>query len=930
MDVGDDLEITLDIKSNLFRDVTKITSNNTYTINLPKTVHNMSAIDWAAKPKSGSRYPYAFHKAQYFRNGLEIIKDGRATLMSVGDNIEISIYWGLFPAFTKLQEDELKLNELNTTRHIAFNKSNEPYTYERALSEDVFYAKYDTTQFKTSSDEWVGNDKTEGKNKSMTYELTSGKIKTGTATGAHVSGAIEDDEGYRCAIVDFSAGMKATVSRVLSWGDYRAYAILDKNMNVLEIAQDSISKEFDTLDNIPSIDPMLSSYAKANDIVANINTTAMNVVEIKLRLPDNNPAGTIEYGAIDPDTWQTEKWGEMSVDANAGEFISIQVTKFKEEGKLIYLKPSVNGLVYYVMTTGKYSYWGKDNKVEFGWLYNVKYTSDSQPYKVEVQATSTSAWLVVNTTTKYNTSTQLTITSVTESRAMAVQTSVSNDDNSHVMFETDAPIQPSVSCNYILDLITQQTGVKFGWSDPAKEIIKGLVVPLVTRKADSVTLDGGISGNFQDTNAIGVLGFMFNRTANTLFAENEKGIRYKQLTAKTNFTMIFDVQMFWSWDASTAKPQGHRNWSLGGAEVSEAFYSYPPNYIEVKVVSIHNDSQDESEYTKTYIAGTKSQTEEGYYAMITDSESNKINGRFIHLVTGYGAIELKEGDIVTFTMKNGRDANLKGLRCYNGTLKATVKESDQVPYGGNYPIGINLPDVKVVDFIKTLQLILAVFPAQNFSNGAISFIDLDGLWKRRNEAKDWSKKLVPSQESNIPRTCNYVVDGYCQHNKYKWKEDDTVSENHDAEMLVSNNTLEYQQNTWTIPFAASDGNRIPIYAWKSVTSVFGRTSFVTERATEYKACKDRIMNLVNVGGVACLRFDIDIQSIFNTKYNRLTKSLSSAHVIKERFILRDLEILEFDETIPIYLAQYGAYFAVTELKTSNDGYTEATMLQLEF
>ena len=42
----------------------------------------------------------------------------------------------------------------------------------------------------------------------------------------------------------------------------------------------------------------------------------------------------------------------------------------------------------------------------------------------------------------------------------------------------------------------------------------------------------------------------------------------------------------------------------------------------------------------------------------------------------------------------------------------------------------------------------------------------------------------------------------------------------------------------------------------------------------------------------------------------------------------DLDILDFDETKPVYLAQYGAYFAVLEIKTTNSGYCEVTMIEL--
>lgn len=98
---------------------------------------------------------------------------------------------------------------------------------------------------------------------------------------------------------------------------------------------------------------------------------------------------------------------------------------------------------------------------------------------------------------------------------------------------------------------------------------------------------------------------------------------------------------------------------------------------------------------------------------------------------------------------------------------------------------------------------------------------------------------------------------------------------------------------------------------------------------QYKACKDRIVNLTkNDAGYAELAFNIDLQDIFDNKLKKLRKTVANPHHIVERFNLSDLEILNFDETKPVYLAQYGAYFAVLEIKTTSSGYCEVTMIEL--
>lgn len=199
---------------------------------------------------------------------------------------------------------------------------------------------------------------------------------------------------------------------------------------------------------------------------------------------------------------------------------------------------------------------------------------------------------------------------------------------------------------------------------------------------------------------------------------------------------------------------------------------------------------------------------------------------------------------MTFEFKHYGKGVLRGLRGYNGRISASISQSDEVPYGGNFPIGKNLPDIKVTDFLKCICILTSTFPSQRFTDGRLAFADIVSLWEAKAQAVDWTKKLIPSEACNHPRQTDFSVEDYCQHNIYKWKEDDTVFRKHDADMEIDNKTLEYTQDVCTLPFAATDGNRIPIYEWESTKRTFGRTTLTVQTATKYKARKDRIVNLV--------------------------------------------------------------------------------------
>ena len=69
MDLDDDTKVTLNFKSNIFTDLSKIISNNSYTIKLPNTIRNQCAIMHADLPSCDIVYPRIKLNARYFRNG---------------------------------------------------------------------------------------------------------------------------------------------------------------------------------------------------------------------------------------------------------------------------------------------------------------------------------------------------------------------------------------------------------------------------------------------------------------------------------------------------------------------------------------------------------------------------------------------------------------------------------------------------------------------------------------------------------------------------------------------------------------------------------------------------------------------------------------------------------------------------------------------
>ena len=106
-------DISLNYKSNLLTDISKIVSNNSYTIKLPKTAKNMALIECSHIPSSSSRYPYLKHKGTVLRNGIKIIKDANVVLLETGEFIEIALTWGNVINFASVVNDGKKLTDIS-------------------------------------------------------------------------------------------------------------------------------------------------------------------------------------------------------------------------------------------------------------------------------------------------------------------------------------------------------------------------------------------------------------------------------------------------------------------------------------------------------------------------------------------------------------------------------------------------------------------------------------------------------------------------------------------------------------------------------------------------------------------------------------------------------------------------------------------------
>lgn len=908
IDINEDTNVTLEYSSNFITNVDNIISNRSWTIQLPKTTHNFTIMGAPCKLGITSKWAYRYHTCEVRSNGLPIITGAKASVTECEDGISLVIYWGLFYDLQKLQEKDLALNNLPTPLHLPFGKNNKADEYDLFIANGYGYADYNEIQLAAQSDEWKGWGVPQYGEATTIYQITDGKIRTGTDTGANVSGEREEDLYYKACIIPFVIGQRAQVNGIVGQGNYRAYALLDSLYNVIDLAREPNSIGGDVEHNVE----FTGNHTGYKYLINNPEELIVTKISIKLKGAEQDT--DISYGYVDVENDTVVEWGVYTVAAGYNGIVVINVErKLKPENAYIYFDQTQNGVITgYNVTdnTGTYGEWNngwveiyKDQTKEL--CASVTYEGTPKQTDYNIRPTSGTAWLIVNADMRY--SREDVVVKVFGTTTIAANTK-----------KLMHAIQPSVTCKWILDLIRDTTGVTFKFPVQEEAKISRWVVPIIGNKSDEETwTEKNLSATIDTRYTLGMLSMVYQKTPDWIETTNQT------MKVTQPCTAIVEVIAYVEFSTEGWKPA-----STGTGHGGLDNYITSNDYIRLSVHHSDNDVDDDS-----YIIGasTDAQTPEQF---ISANSAQFNNGIYTRMLIGNGNIDFEEGDEISMEFCNDTGTH-KGLKLYDATITMKLEEGDTVPYGGNYPVGINLPDIKVLDFVKFLCLLTGTFPKQLTEGdaGTVEFVSYDKLSATIGNAYDWSDRLIAATDRNEPRRIDYTTGEWCRHNRYKWKEDDQTRGSYDGDLELDCDTLKFERDAWELPFAASDANRIPIRTANNGSRYAYANRDGGDTTYQYKACKPRFMSAirdVDASGVeiAALTFDIDLGQIFRDRYETLRKALQEPHRITERFYLTGMEIRNFDETRPVYLRQYGQYFIVEKLTVNAEEWTEAEMLQI--
>lgn len=427
-------------------------------------------------------------------------------------------------------------------------------------------------------------------------------------------------------------------------------------------------------------------------------------------------------------------------------------------------------------------------------------------------------------------------------------------------------IHPSVNCMRLLEEIASYYGLTMDWGS-YKQYIELLYLPLISQKASS-------KYNFFEANITGTLDSDIKYVKFTQINRVD-GINISNTETYGDVVRIYETSLDWELD-----------------------------------ILIHTNKHN-----------TLNVVELAFYSNAQYIKSLQISSNDIGLCAYKGVIpfDITEYSNITIRIRINNGALLGIIKSY---IKIFSEDVQSVSYNQYYPIGSNLPDISVVDFIKQICWLFGLFAIK--SDTGVSFISVNKIIDNRDKAVDWSKKLVPTGWT--AKETSYTFGDFAQKNYFRYEENENAK-SADGYMVVQNKTLDYEKDLVKLPYTAGGDNgdmrAVPYFKW----SEDGTT-------VELEDCGDRIMQLVisfDSQGKEDARLDFsDLK--FQNRVSRFGLSsyqdlIKSPFVIKDTFRLTEIDLKNIDYTIPVYIERYAAFFAIISIKSQGD-YSECELLKL--
>ncbi len=315
-------------------------------------------------------------------------------------------------------------------------------------------------------------------------------------------------------------------------------------------------------------------------------------------------------------------------------------------------------------------------------------------------------------------------------------------------------------------------------------------------------------------------------------------------------------------------------------------------------------------------------------------------------------IESKETDRFAFVVMQ-LEGVLSGVYITDGYLQF-LPSRENVSFNISTPNAIdkvdlfcNLPDVKIIDLLKSLFYIEDAYPKID-ADGKIGMMRYKDIYANISSGNvyDWSSMLIGDgaddtieyTTGSIGRTNRLAMKNYSS-SESETDESPLRYDEASATFECVNETIDSESTVYTFPFgsaarvtsAGNDAGGTFIFWGKDDSAAYKPQQIsapIIGRVRLLNRGTCRNWDSYDVSVAQYLKFDIWQIADVDVSNSIRAQILKKPYVVKTSLLLDTFALQGLDFTKPVYLQRYNAYFAIVSVKVNSNGTSTAELVKL--
>ena len=247
-----------------------------------------------------------------------------------------------------------------------------------------------------------------------------------------------------------------------------------------------------------------------------------------------------------------------------------------------------------------------------------------------------------------------------------------------------------------------------------------------------------------------------------------------------------------------------------------------------------------------------------------------------------------------------------------------VHEHILIEKDNRFPLEGNLPDIGQWEFVTACMSMFGMVPV--IKDGAVSFVDY-GIMFDKSQALEWTHKVAMNADGS-PDELSPSSDGWTQSNLIVFAENEEAADP-TADIKVSDATLKESRDLFKLPFAASRQSSAIHYE-------VGKDNELEDIDIEPRVFRVRISpdESGNLRNVLTYTDDLSGKGLVQTYFPELQEAMRKPVRLSVGIRLHELDLARLDFRRPVYLGQWGQYYSIIKIQTSDTDLCKVELIQI--